>query len=271
MSADPRAIHIFTDGSCYKNPGGKSGCAAIVHYPDHLQLQDEQIVDFGCEESNSNRMELLACICALRWVRDNVPWDDVTRVQIFTDAQYVKDNLGRAREWKKNDWRNQYDEPRENADLWNQLISAHAKAGIRVDFEWNLGKKTPILKLVDKAAKAAADRGGTDVDRGYRPGTVARSMVKGAAARYKAEGQLAVIRPYRKTPMARGEEKIRFNTFSENTQTYMESCYAYVPTALISQLHRGNGYRVRFNENPRYPQILEIVGEVHLPKPKRKS
>jgi ribonuclease HI len=29
---DPKAIHIYTDGSCYKNPGGDSGCAAIVHY-----------------------------------------------------------------------------------------------------------------------------------------------------------------------------------------------------------------------------------------------
>jgi len=33
---DPRAIHIYTDGSCYKNPGGDSGCAAIVHFPEHL-------------------------------------------------------------------------------------------------------------------------------------------------------------------------------------------------------------------------------------------
>jgi ribonuclease HI len=31
MPPDPRAIHISTDGSCYKNPGGRSGCAAIVH------------------------------------------------------------------------------------------------------------------------------------------------------------------------------------------------------------------------------------------------
>ena len=51
MSLDPRAIHIYTDGSCYKNPGGRSGCAAVVRYPDHLQREDEQIVDFGCEES----------------------------------------------------------------------------------------------------------------------------------------------------------------------------------------------------------------------------
>ena len=32
-----------------------------------------------------------------------------------------------------------------------------------------LGKKTPILKRVDKAAKEAAKRGGPDTDRGYKP------------------------------------------------------------------------------------------------------
>ena len=56
------------------------------------------MVDFGCDESSDNRMELLACICVLKWIRDNGPWQDVTRVQIFTDSQYVKGNLFRARE-----------------------------------------------------------------------------------------------------------------------------------------------------------------------------
>ena len=97
MLPDTRAIHISTDGSCYKNPGGRSGCAAIVHYPDHLDREDEQIVDFGCEESSNNRMELLACIRVLKWIRENGPWQDVTRVQIFTDSQYVKDNRFHAR------------------------------------------------------------------------------------------------------------------------------------------------------------------------------
>ena len=49
-----------------------------------------------------------------------------------------------CREWKKNDWRNQHGEPRENSDLWNQLLSAHSKAGITVHFEWTLGKKSPV-------------------------------------------------------------------------------------------------------------------------------
>ena len=60
MSLDPRAIYIYTDGPCYRNPGGDSGCAAIVHVPEDLGLPDEQIVDFGCGESRTNRMELLA-------------------------------------------------------------------------------------------------------------------------------------------------------------------------------------------------------------------
>jgi hypothetical protein len=39
---------------------GISGCAAYVRYPD-VDLQEEQIVDFGCGESSNNRMELMAC------------------------------------------------------------------------------------------------------------------------------------------------------------------------------------------------------------------
>jgi ribonuclease HI len=267
MPPDPRAIHISTDGSCYKNPGGRSGCAAIVHYPDHLDREDEQIVDFGCEESSNNRMELLACICVLKWIRENKPWASVTRVQVFTDSRYVKENLIRAREWKKNDWRNQHGEPRENSDLWKQLLSAHGKTGIAVHFEWTLGKKSPVLRRVDKAAKAAATRGGPDIDRGYKPGAIARSMVGGAATRFPAKGQSAVIRPYRKNLLGDCEEKIRFDIYCEDTQTYAESCYAFASTALAAELHRQHGYRVRFNDNPRYPQILEILGEVSLLKP----
>ena len=61
---DQRAIQIHTDGSCYKNPGGISGCAAYVRYPD-VRMPEEQIFDFGCEKSSDNRMELMACVKAL--------------------------------------------------------------------------------------------------------------------------------------------------------------------------------------------------------------
>ena len=59
-STHPHEIQILTDGSCYKNPGGLSGCAAIVVYPDDVK-PEEQIVDIGVAESNISRMELMAC------------------------------------------------------------------------------------------------------------------------------------------------------------------------------------------------------------------
>jgi len=266
MSLDPRAVHIYTDGSCYKNPGGRSGCAAIVHYPDHLQHEDEQIVDWGCGESSNNRMELLACIRVLKWIRENANWIGVTRVQVVTDSRYVHDNLVRAQQWKKNGWRNHFGEPKENADLWKQLLSARSKTRIPVHFQWTSGKKSPILKRVDKAAKSAAQRA-DKADRGYRPGTVARSMVNAAARRFPAHGQIALIRPYRKA-VFRQEEKIRFDVLAEDAQSYVESCYAYAVPALAADLHRQHGYRVRFNDNVRYPQIVEILEEVPLPKSK---
>jgi hypothetical protein len=67
--------------------------------------------------------------------------------------------------------------------------------------------------------------------------------------------------------LAKGEEKVRFDIFSENSQSYVESCYAFASADLAAELHRQHGYRVRFNDSPKYPQILEIVEEVPLPKP----
>ena len=210
MQLDPHAVHIYTDGSCCRNPGGIAGCAAIVVYPDRLKREGEQIVDFGCAESKNNRMELLGCIRALEWIRQSAPWHGVARVQIITDSQYVKDNVPRAREWKKKGWRNRHGEPRENGDLWKHLLSAHSKAGIVVTFEWTAGKRSPILKRVDKAAKTAAERGGKDVDRGYKPGTVARSMVKGAAIRFAGTRAVSCYSTIPQKCHGRGREQNSF-------------------------------------------------------------
>ena len=72
----------------------------------------------------------------------------------------------------------------------------------------------------------------------YKPGTIARSMVGGPATRFEAKGQSCIVRPYRKDILAKGEEKIRFDVLSEDDQTYMESCYAFVSTALAAELHQ---------------------------------
>lgn len=215
-------------------------------------------------------MELMACIKMLRWIRENEPWPDVTRVQIITDATYITDNVAfRAPAWKKNQWRNHHGEPKANDDLWDSLLKLRAKTRTRVDFVYHRGKTSEITKRVDKAAKAAARRGGFDSDTGYRPGGVSRSTVKGRAPaqRYPADGQIVVIRPYVKKVMHRGELRISFNVFDEATQTYAHKFFAFAEKNLGAELHLGNGHRVRFNRDPNYPVIMERVEAVLLPKP----
>jgi len=241
-----------------------------------LNRENERIVDFGCGESSNNRMELMACVKSLKWVRENMPWDDVARVLIITDSTYVTENVDRAAEWKKKGWRNRYGQPMANDDLWDDLLKARAKTGIRVDFVWEPGKKSVIAKQVDKIAKAAAQRGGIDVDRGYRPGGVSRSMVRGgeAAQPFPASGQIMVVRPYVKKVRFRSEYRISFNIFDETAQTYADKFFAFAGPLLTAELHMGNGHRVRFNSDPKYPQIVERIEGVALPKPpsrKKKS
>ncbi len=273
---DPRALQIHPDGSCYMEQSRISGCAAWVVFPDHLGSTELQIVDFGCEESSNNRMELMGCLRGLRWVVENEPWEGVTCVCVVTDSQYLAENHTRAPYWKKVGWRNRAGEPIANEDLWDDIlkcIGKLSKVGLRVQFHWQKGKKTPLGKIVDKAAKAAAQRGGLGKDFGYRPGSYSRSLVPGGAAavRFPAAGQTAVIRPYRKKPYGGREEKVSFHRFDESTQEYSGKFFAYADPALSLELHRGNGYRVRFNSDPKFPQMLERIEDVVLPKPIRKK
>jgi RNase H len=207
----------------------------------------------------------------LNWVRQNVPWDGVTCVLVVTDSDYVRRFIGPAPFWKRNGWRNRDGQPILNKDLWDALLKARVKTGIRVDFVWEPGKTTEIGKRVDKAAKAAAKRGGADRDTGYKPGAVSRSMVRGGVAvQYPADGQTEIIRPYAKKPVSKGEERISFNIFDEATQAYAQKFYAFASASMSADVHRNHAYRVRFNAEARYPQILECVEEVPVPRRTRK-
>ena len=273
---DHRAIQLHTDGSCYQNPGGDSGCAAFVVYPDHLNRPEEQVVDFGCEESNNNRMELTACAKALDWALEKGPWQDVTRIYVVTDSTYLAQHHASAQYWKRNGWRNVAGEPVANEDLWNKIlkcVTKLSKVGLRVDFVFQKGKKTELGKKVDKAAKAAAQRGGIDEDAGYQPGSYSKSVVPGGAAaeKFPASGQTSIIRPYVKKVRKNREERISFNIFDEISQSYTGKFFAYAEPSLSFELHRGNGHRVRFNADPNFPQILERIEGVELPKPDRKK
>jgi ribonuclease HI len=123
MGADPHAVQISVDGSCFPNEGRKAGFAGIVVYPDDANGGQEIVFqEFG--ESTINRMELSACIAGMEWVRDEAIGRRYTRVQIFSDSQYVVNGQHSAPFWKKGGWRTAAGRPIENSDLWEKFLSA---------------------------------------------------------------------------------------------------------------------------------------------------
>ena len=269
---DPHALHIYTDGSCFRNPGGPSGCATRADFPDHLNREEELLFADGYVASTNNRMELLAVVHSLEWVCERRPWPNVMRVQIITDSMYVKKHVNSAREWAQHGGENRHGQPMENWDLWKELLRAQNQTRIHITFTWMSDKESPVLRRVHLNAREAARRGGPNIDSGYKPGWITRSMVKGAATLFPAAGQTIMIRPYRKKRMKNTEWKIRFDVISEDGQDYIESCYAYAsPELTLGELHSQNGYRVRFNDNAKHPKIAELLENIVLPKRFEKS
>lgn len=270
MTADPHAVQISVDGSCYPNEGRKSGYAGVVVYPDDAIAH--QVVFQGFKESTINRMELSACIATMKWVKEEGIRRCYSRVQIFSDSQYVVNGQLFALYWQKAKWRTAAGRPIDNWELWKEFLSAKSKAGIRIDICKVQNKSTPLLKLVDKLAKAAAKESHPRIDRGLVAGKIGRAKIKGTATMFPAANQVLVVRIVgSKTVGQTRENRFVFEVFDENTSTYISKHFAYCTPITGAQLHRQRGFRVRMNDNPHYPQILQVIEEVALPKAKRKT
>jgi len=136
------------------------------------RLDEPLLFSPGFLESTINRMELAACRHAFEWVAEQGNSLDVQRVQIFADSLYVFENHKHATTLRKQKWCNRDGRPVENPDLWKSFIRISANVLERVDIFGVKGKKSPILKAVDKAAKAAG-RAPTKVDREFAVGRLA--------------------------------------------------------------------------------------------------
>lgn len=263
MSLDPYSIKIYIDGSALKNPGGAGGLAAWIEFPLDWDRPPEPLFWEGFQQTTNNRMELLACIRAFKYVRHEGYDLRVERVQIVTDSKYVHESFGRAEYWRKNGWRNLDGKPVENYDLWKELLSLRGKVKVRTDLEWMLGKKNPISKAVDKSAKAAAAQPWS-VDRGFKPGKVGRTKgtSKRAASLFKAQDQEVILRVYRTRLIGRSDHKIYFEVCDEQSFEVVDKAAAFTSADIALDLHRGHFYRVSFNANPKYPMIERIIEEV---------
>ena len=114
-------VKIYTDGACSGNPG-RGGWAAII-------IDDEKIekISGGSENTTNNRMELIAVISALKYVKEQ-------NIELFTDSKYTKDGIEKwILNWKKNGWKTANKQIVKNIDLWKSLDELNQKKNI----QWN--------------------------------------------------------------------------------------------------------------------------------------
>lgn len=91
---------------------------------------------------------------------------------------------------------------------------------------------------------------------------------QGISNKVPRAGQTVVIRPYRKTGPIKAENKIRFDLLDEVRGEYTAKHYAYASDLLTIELTRQGLFRVKFNDTPRYPQIVEIIETLLLGRAK---
>jgi ribonuclease HI len=265
VSEDPHALKLYIDGSAIDNPGGSGGIACFVEFPESWNRPDEKVFSDGFHETTNNRMELQACLRALEYVRDVVSAMDIDRVQIVTDSLYIFNNQKMPAAWRRNGWKTNAGRPVENSDLWKRFLTLRTARKVRTDIIWRKGKKSPILKSVDRAAKDAG-KAPTKPDRGFRQGKVGRSKISGGASSpYPAKGQEGIVRIYRSALLRKTDHKVYFDVFDVQSNKFVDKCTAYAPAAIAAELHRGHTYQVRFNSDPEYPQIVEIFGVLPTP------
>ncbi len=123
-------IDIYTDGSCFHNPG-PGGWAAIV-----MTGGAERRLTGGDPDTTNNRMEVTAAIKGLGAVPAG------SAVTIYSDSEYLVNTMSRG--WKRN----------ANKDLWAQLDSVVAER--TVSWEWVRGHAgNPLNEKADRLAVEA--------------------------------------------------------------------------------------------------------------------
>lgn len=151
------AVIIYTDGGSINNPG--PGGYGIVQ----LYQGERKEISGGYRLTTNNRMELTACIVALR----QLPRRD-RKVILHSDSSYVVNGIskGWARGWRKRGWIKSDRKPAINPDLWGELLDL--VEGLDITFKWVRGHAgNPLNERCDELAVSAARQSGLPPDEGY--------------------------------------------------------------------------------------------------------
>lgn len=259
---NPYAAHIYIDGCCYDNPGGKGGFAGILEMPDDDKLKT--LFQEGYQDTTNNRMEIMALIYALEYIKKNsstLRANGINDIEVFSDSETAVKCYNNVEQWRKNNWIGMNNAPVKNVDLLRQIITLKNSVSFSYKVEHICGKSNEPTKLVDRLAKQAAKKSFLKKDTGYIKPKVCRTDVKGSTEPYDAKGQEALIRVFEHSPVSRRKDslyKVKFEVLNDGVK---EKYYAYAPGAINAVLDRWHFYKTLFNDDPKNPRI-ENVEEV---------
>lgn len=159
-------MKIFTDGSCLENPG-PGGWAFVCFFTKRENEKRGIKVEAGHElNTTNNRMEMLAALNALLYVRGLIENGEVKReagaVEVVSDSAYVVNaiNKGWIESWKKNEWKTAKGQDVKNKEYWVAIdnvmkqINRGKKVVAFVKVKGHSGNS--MNELVDKIAREKA-------------------------------------------------------------------------------------------------------------------
>jgi ribonuclease HI len=134
---------VYTDGSCLGNPG--PGGVGIVVLKDGNEIGR---FSFGEKYTTNNRMELIASMSGIAYVKETYGYDQ--EILVISDSKYVVDGMTEWRHgWKKKNWKN----CKANLDLWKEIDVL----GDNCKYQWvKAHNKDFYNEIADKLALAAA-------------------------------------------------------------------------------------------------------------------
>ena len=260
------ALNIYTDGSMFSGPrtGGIGIVFVIINDAGDAQVI-KQFDRPGYHQATNQEMELEACIVALEEALGDHELAQYSRIEIFTDSQYVVQGHKSAKFiWPKTQWTSrETGRPILHVQQWKRLLRLFKRAEQarrRVNIQWVKGhRQNPYNKAADKAAKRSAKNA---LNKPLSNVSVRRkkSAKKTEIGSVTMQGQQLIVRIITAQFLSSPHRlwKYKYEVLSA------ESEFCGNVDEIFSEVYMRDGheYEVRLNDNTENPRIVEVLRDL---------